>query len=279
MNLKFSVLMSVYNGEKVDFFKEAIESVLNQTVVPDEIVLIRDGYVYAELQEAIDLYRLKFPNTFTYVPLETNKGLGIALNIGVSVARNDLVARMDTDDICLFDRFEKQLAYLENNPDVSVCGGQIQEFIYSKDKIEGERRVPEDHNKIASFIRSRNPFNHMTVMFRKSAVIRAGNYQDMHYVEDYYLWCRMLLNGCRFGNLRDVLVYARIGKDMYRRRGGYEYFKSWRRLEKFKKDNGITSFGRYVKTLILRFVVQVLTPNFLRGVIIKKFARQSKAQR
>ena len=276
MDTKFSVLMSVYKGEKTEFFQEAMESVLNQTVVPDEIVLIRDGIVYDELQAAIDYYVDEYSNLVTYIPLEANRGLGNALNAGVLAARNELIARMDTDDICVPDRFEKQLSYMNNHSDISVCGGQICEFVDSKDQVAGIRKVPEDNAAINSFIRSRNPFNHMTVMFRKSDVLKAGNYLDMHYVEDYYLWCRMLINGCQFGNLGNVLVYARIGKDMYRRRGGYKYFCSWKQLEKFKKDNGIINWGRYMRTLTMRFIVQVLTPNFLRGMIMKRFARKSK---
>lgn len=276
--MKFSVLMSIYNGEKVNYFIEAIESVLNQTVIPDEIILIRDGLVNEELQKTIDSYITKYETLFTYVPLELNKGLGNALHIGVITSRNEYIARMDSDDICVPNRFEKQLAFMKEHSEISVVGGQIYEFIEDPNKIVCQRAVPLDHDSIVDFFQTRNAFNHMTVLFKKSAVLEAGNYMDMHYVEDYYLWCRMLLHGCKFANLPDCLVYARIGNEMFKRRGGYRYFCSWKKLEKFKKDNGIIDFQRYSKTLILRFIVQVITPNTLRGFIIKKFGRVSDVQ-
>ena len=271
--MNFSVLMSVYKNEKAEFFKESIESVLQQTVLPDEIILIRDGIVPGELQKVIDFY-VKNYDIIKYIPLEVNGGLGNALNIGVREAKNDLVARMDSDDICEKNRFELQIKYFIDNPDVAVCGGQILEFINSPDEPEKKREVPLKHEDICEFIKLRNPFNHMTVMFKKSAVIDAGNYIELPFVEDYYLWCRMFLNGAKFANLKDVLVNVRIGKDMYRRRGGYKYFKSCLTLEKFKYRNHIIGKLCYIKTVSSRFIVQVLMPNNIRGWFMKTFLRK-----
>lgn len=271
--MKFSVLMSVYKNESVSNFRESMDSMLNQTLLPDEIVLMRDGPVPDELQQVIDEY-VAANNLISYYPLDENQGLGIALSIGVKKAKYDYIARMDTDDVAFLNRFELQTKYMEENPEISVCGGQIYEFIGTTENVVGKREVPTDHEGICQFMRKRNSFNHMTVMFRREDVLAAGNYQDMYLVEDYYLWCRMLNLGYKFGNLDEVLVYARTNEDMYQRRGGYKYFKSWKMIEQYKRETGITTFKEYASTLIMRFTVQILMPNKVRGAILKKFSRR-----
>lgn len=273
--MQFSVLMSVYKGEKIDNFKASMDSVLNQTLKANEIILIRDGVVYPELQNIIDVYVENHP-TISYYPFDENKGLGEALKFGVQNARNSLILRMDTDDIAVEDRFEKQVSFFESHPEVDVCGGQILEFVDDYHKPISKRSVPLRHEEIVKFIKKRNPFNHMTVAFKRESVLNAGNYRDLFYLEDYYLWCRMLNNGAIFANIDDVLVNARVGEDMYMRRGGYKYFKSWKKLEKYKLSVGITNVFNYLATLTSRFVLQVLMPNSLRGWVFKKFARDGK---
>lgn len=272
--MKFSVLMSVYKGEKAEFFSSAFDSILSQTLLPDEIILVRDGEVYKELQDCIDKYLVDYSNLITYIPLEKNGGLGNALNIGVIAARNDIIARMDTDDICVKDRFERQIRYLEKNPNIDVLGGQILEFTGNINNVVAKREVPKSQDEILKFLKTRNPFNHMTVIFKKNKVIEAGNYLDFHYLEDYFLWLRMSLQGGQFANLEDVCVYVRVDENMYRRRGGLKYFKSWKNLEKYKLSNKITSRFQYIKTLSIRFCIQVLMPNKLRGFIFKRFGRR-----
>ena len=265
--------MSVYKNETLSNFITAMDSVLDQTLLPDEIVLMRDGPVPAELQDVIDTY-VRNSSIISYYPLEENRGLGEALRIGVQKAKYDLIARMDTDDYALPNRFELQIRYHETHPEVSVWGGQIEEFIGDIGNKVGKREVPLDNESICRFMKKRNPLNHMTVMFKRSDVLSAGNYMEMHYVEDYFLWCRMMIAGYSFGNLPDVLVYARTSEDMYQRRGGYKYFKSWKELESFKRKNGITSLADHVSTLVMRFTVQVLVPNKARGFILKHFSRK-----
>ncbi len=271
---KFSVLMSVYKKEKTAYFKTAVESVINQTLPPDEIVLVRDGEVPEELQHCIDELLAAYGDLFTYIPLEQNVGLGIALGYGVKAARNELIMRMDTDDISVPNRFELQVAYFEQHPEVDIISAQTEEFIDSPDAPICKREVPEDHEEIVAFMKVRNPINHMAVAYKKEAVLRSGNYMDMFFVEDYFLWCRMYLAGCRFANLPEVLVKVRVGKDMYRRRGGYKYFHSLKKLEDFKLENKMVSRSRYVKTVFLRFCVQVLCPGALRAKVFKWFARK-----
>ena len=183
--LKFSVLMSVYKKENAEYFKQAMDSVINQTLAPEQIVLVRDGEVPELLQQTIDEYLEKFPELFTYVPLEQNGGLGNALNFGLNYCRNELVARMDTDDICVPDRFEKQVAFFKENPEIDIVGGNIAEFSESIEKIIDYRVVPKTQDEISKRIKTRSPLNHVTVMFKKTAVLNAGNYQPFHFVEDW----------------------------------------------------------------------------------------------
>lgn len=269
----FSVLMSVYRNEKPEFFKASMESVLGQSLKPNEIVLVRDGKVTEELQGYIDYYVHTY-KCIKYVPLEDNIGLGRALDYGLQFVKNEIVARMDTDDICVQNRFEKQLNYMKNNPEIDVLGGQIMEFIDSPEHSRGIRSVPESHDAILKYLKRRNPFNHMTVMFKKEKVKSAGSYMDMYFIEDYYLWCRMALLGCKFANLSEIIVYARTGQDMFKRRGGYKYFLSWKQIESFKLKNGITNRWQYIKTLCMRFFIQVLMLPSTRGFILEKFSRK-----
>lgn len=267
---KYSVLMSVYKNENAEYLKEAIQSILSQTVLPDEIVLVEDGPLTKELYDVIDL----FCNYLHIIKNENNMGLGISLQIGVQQCRNEFIARMDTDDISLSDRCEKQLKYFDKHPDLAIVGGQIEEFVDVTSNIIGKRYVPIENNEISKFIKKRCPFNHMTVMFKKSKVLNAGNYQDWFWNEDYYLWIRMFLKGYNFANLPDTLVLARVGNDMYKRRGGINYFKSEKKLQRYMLDNKVISCWRYFLNVLERFIIQVFMPNSLRGFIFKKFARK-----
>ncbi len=274
--MQFSVLMSVYKNEKVDFFRQAMDSVLNQTVMPTEIVLVRDGLVYDALQETIDEYLEKYDRLFTYIPLEENGGLGNALRIGLENCRCELVARMDTDDVCIPDRFEKQLNYLSEHPEVDMVGGNIAEFKDDITNITDYRCVPSSNLEIKSRMKSRCPFNHVTVMFRKKSVMDVGNYQSFYLFEDYYLWIRMQIAECCFANVDDVLCNVRVS-DMASRRGGMKYFKSYKQLLKFMKQNRVVTTFEYVKYSIFRFSVYVLCSNKMREWTYKKFLRKKKS--
>lgn len=272
--MPFSVLMSVYEKESVAYFRAAMDSVITQQPMPDEILLMQDGPVPSEMEAAIREYADKLGHRFTLLRLEKNQGLGNALRIGVERARYSLIARMDTDDICVPGRFALQVAYMEAHPEVGIISGQIEEFIHSPQEPVSKREVPCDHEAICEFLKTRSPFNHMAVMFRREAVLAAGNYRELHFMEDYYLWLRMWQAGVRFANLPQTLIYARIGEDMFRRRGGYRYYRSWVTVEKFKRAHGLTGWLRSFKTLAMRFVVLVLLPNRVRGWVLKKFSRE-----
>lgn len=270
---KYSVLMSLYKKEKPEFLKLSLESMIQQTIKPDEIVLVEDGPLTDELYTIVENYKKKYPKLMKIVVNKKNLGLGLALNNGLKHCKNELIARMDTDDIALKDRCEKQLKIFNKNENVDIVGGDIAEFINETTNVVAYRKVPSEDKEIKEYMKTRCPLNHMTVMFKKSSVIKAGNYLDWFWNEDYYLWIRMMLNNCIFKNTGDVLVFARTGIDMYARRGGKKYFDSEKRLQKYMLKEGIIDFKTYFLNVSKRFIVQLLLPNKVRGYIFKKFAR------
>lgn len=267
---KYSVLMSLYKKEKPEYLRLAIDSMLNQTVKPDEIVLVEDGPLTDELYAVLDEYGDKL----TRVRNEKNLGLGLALNVGLRACRNELVARMDTDDISKPERCEEQLRYFEQHPETDIVGGDIAEFIGDETNIIGKRMVPQTDAEIREYMKKRCAFNHMSVMYKKTAVEAAGGYQDWFWNEDYYLWIRMWLNGAVFGNTGTVLVNVRTGEEMYQRRGGKKYFKSEKGLQDYMLEHRMIGFGTYAMNVSKRFVVQEMLPNSVRGWVFRKFARK-----
>jgi len=271
---KYSVLMSLYKKEHPEYLRESLDSMINQTIMPDEIVLVKDGPLTNELELVINEYIKEYSNLMTIVENKTNLGLGLALQKGVVASRNEIIIRMDTDDYSVNDRCEKQLEYFNEHPEVDILGGQMTEFIDDFHNIVGKRCVPLTNEAIKNDLRKRCSLNHITVAFKKSSVIKAGNYQDWHFNEDYYLWIRMLINGAVFANLDVTLSSARVGKDMYKRRGGWKYFKSEVNLQKYMLINKVISPFTYIVNCGKRMIVQVLLPNSLRSWVYQTFARE-----
>ena len=269
---RFSVSMCVYGKDRPDWFRTAVDSVLNQTAKPDEVVLVVDGPVPLELDLVICDYEARAD--FRVIRLAENQGHGNARRICLSHCQYELVALMDADDISHPQRFEKQLALLAARPEVSIVGGNITEFIGEPGQVVGARIVPETDGQIKDYMKRRCPMNQVTVMFRKAHVEQAGGYLDWYCEEDYYLWLRMHLADMRFANVQDVLVNVRVAEEMYQRRGGWRYYKSEARLQAYMLKNGVIGFPRYIWNCAQRFVVQVLLPNRLRGWVFQKFARK-----
>lgn len=275
MSARFSVCTSVYKNDKPEFIKVALDSILvNQTLKPNEVVLVQDGPVPDSTARLLSDYENYFKGVLIVIRLKKNGGLGNALKNGVENAKYDIVARMDSDDICAPDRFEKQLAYLESHPECDIVGGQITEFIDTPDNIVGKREVPCDNEAIYHYMRSRCALNHPTVMFKKKAVLDAGNYQDWFWNEDYYMWIRMMEQGCVFANLPDVLVNMRSGLDQYGRRGGKKYFDSEIGIKKLMLEKGMITRKEYIVNYIQRFIIQLMLPNSVRGWVFRTFARK-----
>lgn len=268
----FSVLLSVYRKEQPAYLQQSLDSIFTQTLMPDEVVLVKDGPLTDELDQVIEEYCQKYP-ILKVVPLGQNQGLGKALNEGLKHCSYDLVARMDTDDIAKSYRFEKQVAVFESHPELDVVGAWIDEFEGDIRHVISIRKLPEYNDVIKSYARQRNPLNHPVVMFRKSAVLSAGGYQHFPLFEDYYLWIRMLLNGSRFYNIPESLLYFRMSPDMFKRRGGWKYARDEFRFQHKLLELGFIGCSQFVKNVNVRFVSRIL-PNGLRGLLYKKILRK-----
>lgn len=201
-----------------------------------------------------------------------NQGHGKARQRGIEACRNEIIALMDSDDICVPDRFEQQIPFFMTDG-IDIVGGNIAEFIHAEENIIAFRNVPTKDAEIKTYMKKRCPFNQMSVMFRKNSVIDAGGYLDWYCDEDYYLWIRMALNECTMANTGTVLCHVRVGEDMYHRRGGVKYFQSEAKLQKYMLDHKMISFGTYSTNVVKRLIVQVFLPNRLRGWVFRKVAR------
>ena len=272
MDFKFSVAMSVYKNDQPNYFKQAMDSIIKQTLTPNEIILVIDGPISDELKNVVDTYENKYSLIKT-IWLKENKGLGNALKLAVENAKYDLIARMDSDDIAVCDRFEQQINIFKTNPNVDIVGGDISEFIDVDTNIVGIRKVPKENNEIREYMKIRCALNHVTVMFKKQTVIAAGNYQDWFWNEDYYLWIRMVLINTYFQNTGTTLVKVRVGKEMYKRRGGKKYFISEKKLQDFMYKNKVISLPTYIINVTKRLIVEIILPNSLREWVFKNLAR------
>ena len=263
----FSVLLSVYKKEQPEFLRKALESIwYEQSLKPSEIVLIKDGPLTAELDAVIEEF--KQDKLVKTIALEKNVGLGSALAIGVEHCSNELVCRMDSDDIADSKRFEKQIGYLNSHPKVVLLSANIAEFNDSPDSIVSHRKVPTSYDDILSFAKKRNPMNHMAVVFKKSAVLDAGNYQPFQGYEDYFLWVRILAKGYRAANLNENLVLARTGNNMIVRRQGIKFFKEELRLQKEFMKLDFISRPEYFRNIFLRALPRLM-PIFALKLIYK----------
>lgn len=270
-NTKVSVLMSIYVKEKPEYLKAAMDSVLAQTYPIDEIMLIEDGPLTEEQYALISDYQSKYTNIRTFA-FEKNQQLGRALAKGVELCSNELVARMDTDDIAMPDRIEKQVAYMNEHPEVHVLGGAIREF-NDEGTTDRVKLMPKTQEEIAEYVKVRNPLNHMTVMFRRSAILEVGNYQHFPFLEDYSLWSRMLSKGYQIRNLDEILVRARTSMALVKRRSGWAYYKDFAKLRKFQYELGLLNNFEYVKTSVGTFVILML-PGSLKALLYKIFLRK-----
>ena len=264
--------MSVYAKEQPEYLAAALQSLCECDTRIHEIVLVEDGPLTQPLWDVIDAYRSRLPVYSLRLPV--NQGLGPALTAGLKVCSTAWVARFDTDDLVERDRFEHQIRLLIAHPEVDICGGWIREFNEDPNTETGRiRRVPLSHEAIAAYAQSRNPFNHMTVMFRRDVALDAGGYGNESMYEDYALWVRMLQQGARAMNLPEVLVLARTGRAMFARRGGWRYVASeWAMQRTFLRAKFIGPI-RFLANLAIRLPVR-LVPNRLRGFIYERLLRR-----
>lgn len=269
----YSVLMSVYYKEKPEYLKAAIDSILNQSAKTDDFVLVCDGPLNKGLDDVIAEYVRTVPGLFNVYRLPQNMGLAKALNHGILQCKNELIARMDSDDISAPDRIEKQIkAMREKGAD--IVGSNIIEF---EDTIENRgamRTVPESNGEICDFAKKRSPFNHPSVMYKKSVVADAGFYEDYRYFEDYNLWATMLSKGYKGYNVQENLLYMRAGADMYKRRGGAAYVKCIVRFRNHLREIGFIGMGAFLASVFVRVAVS-LVPNNVRTMFYSKILRKN----
>ena len=272
--MNFSVLSSIYYKESPAHFNACMESIWDaQTLRPTEIILIEDGPLTPELDEVIEQWQNKLVDTLCVKKLEKNVGLGKALNEGLKHCTNEWVFRMDTDDICTPDRFSKQVAFIKENPDVVLFGGQILEFNQDVSDAHVLKAVPENHNEIKAFAQNRCPFNHMTVAYRHDVITLLGAYQHHLFMEDYNLWLRVIGAGYKVANLPDVILFARVGNGMHARRKGLEYIKSEKQLLNLKKELKIQNPIHANILFLIRSTFRLM-PSSLLGKIYNTFLRK-----
>lgn len=269
---EFSVLLSVYGKEHAEWLRLALRSIWEDQIrKPKEIVLVKDGPLNDELEAVISDFAKVAP--LKVVALDQNQGLGRALQAGLQQCSCELVARMDSDDLAKPERFERQIRFMEEHPDAAVAGSWIEEFIGSPENIVSERRLPTSPEELFQFGKKRNPMNHPTVMFRKTAVETAGGYEHFPLFEDYWLWCRMLQKGNHLYNIPEALLWFRTSPDVYKRRGGWRYAVTEIRFLYRVWHLGYISLPTFCINGATRFCIRII-PNGLRRKLYCKFARK-----
>lgn len=272
-----SVLMSVYRKEKPEYFKVALESVINQTLQPDEILVIKDGPLTTELENVLlqaerQLLRSNSKIVLRTYQFEKNVKLGRALRKGVELCEHAFIARMDTDDIACPHRLQKQYAYMKDKENLAALGGYMEEFC-DDNSFSNVKTMPTSIDAIRKYARFRNPLNHMTVMLRKEAVMMVGNYRHYPFLEDYDLWGRILAMGYEIENLPEVLVRARVGNELYGRRGGFGYCKRYLKLRGEQRKLGLTNWFEWMIACVITIAVTII-PGRARKQVYQKVLRK-----
>ncbi|MBQ8835048.1 MAG: glycosyltransferase [Oscillospiraceae bacterium] len=263
----YSVLMAVYAGSVPGELRSAVESMLAQTLPTDDFVLVCDGPLTDALDVVITSFTCQFPGLFQILRLPRHRGLVAALNAGLPLCRHELVARMDSDDISLPHRCQRQADFFAAHPELHILSGTVLEFTDHTDNITGMRLLPSGDRNIRRFSRKRSPFNHPAVMYRKSAVAAAGGYREDHPLfEDYDLWVRMLCAGFRGENLREPLLFMRAGPGMYRRRGGMRYARNLLRFHRELWRSGWSGPADYIAGAVPHALACVLPTELLGRV-------------
>ena len=270
---KYSVLMSLYKKEKAEYLRLALDSMINQTVRPDEIILVEDGALTPELYAVVNEYQANYKDLLHVVVNENNLGLGLALNVGIRECRNELVARMDTDDVSKPHRCQMQLRRFEEKPELSIVGSHIDEFVGSVSNVVSSRKVPTSTKEIYEFAKRRSAFNHPAVMYRKSKVLEQGGYADLKRNQDVDLFGRMLYAGCKAENIDEALLWFRCSDELAKRRKSWENTRSYIAVIRNFWKMGYSSFFVYVKVAVAQ-TSMYLMPIKVQNLIYKKLLRR-----
>lgn len=270
----FSVLMSVYCGEKPEHLSLSLSSILvNQTLKPDEVVLVCDGKLTKNLDDVIQEYVEKFPYILR-VLRKGHEGLGRSLNYGLQHCTYDLVARADTDDVCDRKRFEIQVRYMSRHPEIAVCSSYIDEFDSDWKRPNGIKRVPVKNADIRQWAKYRNPVNHMASIYRKKPLVEIGSYRHVEGAEDYDLWVRAMSQGMKLANIPKVLVHARVGNGMVTRRSNRVYVRTWRTIDRYMLRHNMMNKIEYCFSMAGVYIF-VYMPEKAKKLVYSRFLRNS----
>lgn len=262
--MKFSVLMSVYNQEKPEYLKQSLDSLGTQTLIPTEVILVEDGPLNDDLYTIIKTFKQKI--NLKSIKLSKNSGLAIALNKGLEHCSYDLIARMDSDDISLPNRFEKQVEFMVCNPNIAVSSCSLNEF-NDNGEVFSSRILPLSHEELVKFAKTRSPISHATAIFRKQAVLDVGGYPLFIRSQDVALWSLMIIKGYQLANLPDTLFHVRANAD-FMARSGLQSFKYEYAVIKYQKSIGFLSRFNFYKNIAIRLILAI-SPNSLKKIMYK----------
>ncbi len=272
MTVSFSLLLPVYGGDKPDYLERAFHSSVDeQTLRPDEVVLVQDGPVSAELTATLERLVANSPVPARLIKVHRNLGLANALEKGLDACLHDVVARMDADDISLPERFARQLELIEQG--VDLVGTGMLEFVQEHGAIVARRVPPTNPDDIARYSRFHDPFNHPTVVYRRGAVRRAGGYRDLGLMEDYWLFARMIQTGAKVANIADPLVMYRVSDGAYARRGGWRQLMAELKLQREFRRSRFTSPGQAVRNVVVRGSYRLVPEGIRRRAYRRLIAR------
>lgn len=272
ISVNYSVLMSVYCKEKPEYLRESLESMFNQTLKTNDFVLVLDGPLTDELYDVIDKFKNEYRSILNVVQLDKNVGIGLAAGIGLKHCKNDLIAKMDADDVSLPRRCEKQIKLFEKDPSLSLVGSYLSEFVDSIGNVVSVRKVPLTHNEILEYAKRRSPFNNQSVMYRKSVVESVGGYSSLKRSEDYELFVRILSRGFKTANMDESLVYFRLNNDSYKRKGTIDNLAGFINVRWKIYKMGFSSFWDFLIPTIGQLAICIV-PVSIRKKIYNKYLR------
>ena len=273
--MDFSVLMSVYSKDKPEYYKVALESITSkQVIIPNQVVIVYDGPVSIEIERITDSEIKSNPQIeYTIIKQEKNQGLAAALNVGIEKCKYEYIARMDSDDISVPERFKLQTEFIQDNPSVDIIGGYISEFENDPSEDNSIRKVGLTENEIIKMAKRRTPFNHVTVMYKKKSILSVGGYSvDFGKLEDYKLWVDLISNGYHFANVDRILVKVRVGDGQLQRRSNKREIQDWDNLQKHLLSSRLITKG---ESIVNRLAIRVFTfmPIWVKKIAYKMLLR------
>jgi len=267
--MKYSVLMSVYYKEKAEFFRLSLQSMIEQTCMPDQVVVVCDGPLTEELDEVLIEFDKKYSDLLLVHRLEKNMGTGYAANIGLQLCRNELIAKMDSDDIAYFDRCKKQLKAFQKHPELDLLGGYVSEFETDTSNVKAIKKVPVTHREIHKYAKRRNPFNNQTLMYKKSVAMACGGYTCNTRCEDYDFVTKMMMYGAKCRNLPECLVHYRLDAGAYERRKNWKNTKGFIGVRYRNWRRGFCSLVDFLIPCAAQMVLLVLPISFTEKLYLK----------